>query len=356
MRLWQALGYLLRSLFVVNLIGTIIQFIKRYWIVCLLLLFGFKSLHFKKDTSSVVTTASNEIAPSVGYNAKGGANMKIAPPPTAQMSVGDEAPGNSTFSAFGAAGGALVGAVNNSVGEVALELLTPSANAQEVNANKDSMLIRNGQFTAYVNSIKTAKKSLTDIIQKHGARIDSENQYDQYDGINLNLTIKVPAAKFQTLFEELLQLSEKVQNQSVNVQDVTKQYVDVKARLENKHQLQKRFRDLVGKADKIKDILEIERELARVSEDIDSTTQVLKQLESDVAQSTINITLTEPKENKTPGPAPIGFIKKVISALGEGWTACVDSLLYMISLWPTFLLVFAAYLVWRYKRKKRSDY
>ncbi|MBY0385446.1 DUF4349 domain-containing protein, partial [bacterium] len=191
------------------------------------------------------------------------------------------------------------------------------------------------------------KNKLSEILKTHSVRVDNESQRDEYNSTVLNMTLKVPAEKFQALFDDLLKISEKIRNHSINVDDVIKQYTDVKSRLENKMELQKRFRALAQKAVKVSDILEIERELARISEEIDSSTQIMKQYENDVRLSTITLDLTEPKAEVEKGPAPFGFVKKVGLAFLFGWELILNTILDIISWWPLWILIGLAYLWWR---------
>lgn len=228
-----------------------------------------------------------------------------------------------------------------------VDLLTPSANAQQ-----NSMLVRNGHISAYVDSLAKSKEKIGELLKAHTAQIESENQSDEYNNTVMRLTIKVPAEKFQTLFEAVLKISDKIRSHSVNVDDVLKQYTDVKSRLENKKELQNRLRTLVQKAVKITDILEIERELARVSEDIDSSTKIMKQYENDARLSTINVDFSEPK-TQISGPTALSFIKKLGLALLSGWEMVIDSLLEFVSWWPLWLAMGAGYLWYRRRKSKK---
>jgi Domain of unknown function (DUF4349) len=227
-----------------------------------------------------------------------------------------------------------------------VDLLTPLAHAQE-----NAMLIRNGHISAYVDSLQTSKQKISELIKAQSAHIESENQSDEYDNTVLRLTIKIPAEKFQTLFDELLKLSERVRSHSVNVEDILKQYTDIKSRLANKIELQNRLRALLQEASKVSDILEIERELARVSEDIDSSTKIMKQYENDVRLSTIHLDLSQPKPH-TAGPAPLYFFKRVGLALLAGWEMILELILEIISWWPLWLAIAAGYF-WYRRRKNR---
>ncbi len=227
-----------------------------------------------------------------------------------------------------------------------VNLLTPAAHAQQ-----NAMLIRNGHISAYVDSLAKSRKQVAELLKSQTAHIESENQSDEYNSTVLRLTLKVPAEKFQTLFDQLLKMSEKIRSHSINVEDVLKQYTDIKSRLENKKELQTRLRTLVQKAVKITDILEIERELARVSEEIDSSIKILKQYENDVRLSTISVDFAEPK-TEISGPAPLNIFKKLGQAVVAGWEMVIDTLLEFVTWWPLWLVLGLGYFWYRSRKLK----
>lgn len=211
------------------------------------------------------------------------------------------------------------------------------------------MLIKNGSMNGFVDSLETAKEKIKQLTLKSKALIESENQREEYNGLVLSLTLKVPAENFQTLFDDLLKVASKITQQNIQVDDIFKQYTDIQERLKNKITLREKFRELTKKANKISDILSIEQELSRVSEDIDSTTRILKQYERDVATSTINLQWTEPREPQNPS-APLSFAKKIAMSFKDGFDGLTNTFLGIISLWPYLLIALALFFYW--KRKK----
>ena len=113
------------------------------------------------------------------------------------------------------------GSAGSSPAASLVDLLTPSAHAQQ-----NSMLVRNGHISAYVDSLEKSKQQVVELLKTQTANIESENQSDEYNNTVLRLTIKVPAEKFQALFDSLLKVSEKIRSHSVNVDDVLKQMLN----------------------------------------------------------------------------------------------------------------------------------
>lgn len=52
-----------------------------------------------------------------------------------------------------------------------------------------------------------------------------------------NQTIRVPADQFDALIASIEKLADKVENKGINTQDVTEEFIDVEARIENKKRI-----------------------------------------------------------------------------------------------------------------------
>ena len=83
----------------------------------------------------------------------------------------------------------------------------------------------------------------------------------------------------------------RVTNRSVSSQDVSDNYYDLQSRLETKYILRDKLTGYLNQAKDIKDLLEIERQLNSVLEDIDSTEGRFKRLSGQIDYSTIYINM-----------------------------------------------------------------
>ena len=97
----------------------------------------------------------------------------------------------------------------------------------------------------------------------------------------------------------------KVTSRRVSSEDVTEQYVDIDARLKTMIALRDRLRALLDKADNVKDVLAIEKELGRVQGDIDSMQARLKALKGKVDLASISVTI---RRRRILGP--LGYLFK----------------------------------------------
>jgi hypothetical protein len=85
-----------------------------------------------------------------------------------------------------------------------------------------------------------------------------------------------------------------LKNQTLGTEDVTKAYFDTDARLKNAHVMEQRLIDMLKtKTGKVSDLLQVEKELGRVREDIEKMQGELKYWDSQVQFATATISLSE---------------------------------------------------------------
>jgi hypothetical protein len=108
------------------------------------------------------------------------------------------------------------------------------------------------------------------------------------------LEVKVPAARFDDLVAGLRPLG-RVESVNVTAEDVGEEFVDVTARITNASRLEERLIDLLAtRTGKLQDVLNVERELARVREEIERHEGRLRFLKTRAALSTLSVSIHEP--------------------------------------------------------------
>lgn len=121
-----------------------------------------------------------------------------------------------------------------------------------------------------------------------------------------SVTCRVPAAKFKEILEEVKAYG-LVTRESVRATDVTKQYFDLKIRIENAEKARERLMALLERAEEVEDALRIETELRRLAEEIDRLKGELKYLSEQIAFSTIEVVF------QTNAPPPRAMPKRARS-------------------------------------------
>jgi len=157
------------------------------------------------------------------------------------------------------------------------------------------MVIRTGRVSIEVDSLDRAIRVLGDLAADVGGYLaNTAIRTGQSNTKSATLEIKVPADRYQGALDRLASVG-KVISSETNAQDVGEEYVDVTARVTNARRLEDRLLNLLAtRTGKLDDVLSVERELARVREEIERFEGRLRFLKSQVAMSTLTVTVYEP--------------------------------------------------------------
>jgi hypothetical protein len=114
-----------------------------------------------------------------------------------------------------------------------------------------------------------------------------------------------------------------------------------------------RYRELLKQAKSVKEILEIEEKIRGLEEEIESTTGRLKYLGDLVDYSSLDLMISKRKDFKyTPGERD-KFTERLKQSLSKGWIGFVDFLLFLIRIWPFWIIAAGLFYFWkRFKNRK----
>ena len=222
------------------------------------------------------------------------------------------------------------------------------AAASSTEVTRERMLIKTGNLTMQVDDVKQSRKQINDIANKFKAYISDERLDDYGDRLNTSLTIRVPSSSYDTLVALIEGVGEKTDSKSVNVQDVTEEYIDVEARLKTKKELEARYREILKQANTVTDILSVESNLNNVRAEIESMEGRLKYLMSQVSFSTLSLNFYQRLSTD------YGFGGKFADGLSNGWTNFLGFFIGLANVWPFLILIGVGvwlFIRWRKKRK-----
>jgi hypothetical protein len=166
-------------------------------------------------------------------------------------------------------------------------------------------------------------------------------------------TIRVPSANLSRFLNDCAELGTVVSQQSL-AEDVTDQYIDVKARLATKRLEEERLQKLLTeRTGDLSEVLNVERELSRVRGEIELAEGRQRYLEHQTTFATVELRATV----KTPPAwsAQIPLPQQVASVLSESWSLLLAFLrgvllIAVASLPWLWLLLIPFGLIWRYRR------
>ena len=155
-------------------------------------------------------------------------------------------------------------------------------------------LIRNAIVELEILSFDNAVQKITAVAnEEHGyiATTDSEKQAN--GKLRGQVVVKVLPENLDLFLQKIRSLGE-LKKQTLGTEDVTKAYFDTDARLKNAHVMEQRLIDMLKiKTGKVSDLLQVEKELGRVREEIEKMQGELKYWDSQVQFATVTISLAE---------------------------------------------------------------
>jgi hypothetical protein len=170
----------------------------------------------------------------------------------------------------------------------------------------DRLIVRTGQASIEVDSLDAAMGALRRVAQRAGGFVaDASVQSGRNQLRQATLELKVPSARFDDLTEGLQGIG-RLEYVNVSADDVSEEYVDITARVANGRRLEERLIELLRtRTGKLQDVLTVERELARVREEIERLEGRLRFLKTSAQLSTLSVSLHEPVPLVAHGPGPI---------------------------------------------------
>jgi hypothetical protein len=177
----------------------------------------------------------------------------------------------------------------------------PATESSAQQATADRKIIYRASIHLHVKAFAETDRKITVLVNGSGGYV-SQFSEDRASGAQRGgrWTIRVPAAKFTWLLDEVAQLGV-AERREVQSQDVIEEFVDLGSRLKNKQTLESRLLELVSKrGDEIKDVLALENELSRVREEIEKLQGRLNYLSDRVALTTIEIQAYERLDYQPP--------------------------------------------------------
>jgi hypothetical protein len=158
-----------------------------------------------------------------------------------------------------------------------------------------NMVIRTGQASIEVDSLEQAVAQVRLLAGRIGGYVANTTMQTGHGQLrSASLEVKIPADRFDDGLGGLAGLG-KLESVNVNAEDVGEEFTDVTARMGNARRLEARLIDLlVSRTGKLKDVLDVEQELARVREEIERYEGRLRYLRAHAVLSTLTIYVHEP--------------------------------------------------------------
>lgn len=222
---------------------------------------------------------------------------------------------------------------------------------QEVNKKK---IIKDGRIGLKVTDLEKTKTRIDTLVRSYDGYYANENFNNSDWESSYNLKIRLPFSNFEKFIAVIESGIGEVLYKGIDARDVTDQFIDLETRLETKRNYLSRYNDLLKQAKSIKEILDIEEKIRVLEEEIDSTTGRLKYLSDLVEYSTLDLTISKRKDFKYNPVDRDKFSERLKQSLSRGWLGFVDFTLFLIKVWPFWIIVIFLTFFWRKYKKTRK--
>ncbi len=186
-------------------------------------------------------------------------------------------------------------------------------------------LITTVNLVMIVYDVEKAVSEIDKILSEVNGHIQVANLWHTNDRPQCSLVLRIPAEMVDKTLPRLEALG-RVDNKNIAGQDVTEEYYDIEARNNNLKKQEERYLELLSKANTVKDMLEIENQLARIRGEIESLEARLKVLNNQVDLATINVELRSPQGLSTGEKLRDPFSRRIQA----GWQRGVNGMINLV--------------------------
>jgi hypothetical protein len=220
-------------------------------------------------------------------------------------------------------------------------------------------VIYDANIRLVMEDITRAEKEIPELIEKYKGYLgDASVDYSDNLRNNGRWVAKVPSESLSAFVDEIGKLGN-VENRGQTAQDVTDEYVDLEGRLATNRRLEARVvKHLETQAEKIADVLTVERELARIQAMIEQIEGRLKYLANRTTYATVTISVRQ--QQNYIAPEAVVFSDRValswqmsvreLRRAGEG----IAVMAVVAAPWLVVLGIPFVLLLWSIRRRVRS--
>jgi hypothetical protein len=202
------------------------------------------------------------------------------------------------------------------------------------------LIIKTGNLSLVVKDVAASIAKIQEFAKTKGGFVVSSNISKNGLSPNGEVTIRIPSEIFDGGVAELKALGE-VKSEQVNGQDITEEFADLNAQLRNLKVTEMQLLEIMKKAQRIEDILSVQRELTNLQGQIEVLQGRIKYLDQSAKLSTLTVYLATDAQNLPLVDSqekwkPLAEIKNALRSLldvGKGIVSLVIWFVVYIPLW-----------------------
>lgn len=222
------------------------------------------------------------------------------------------------------------------------------------------MVIRNAKLSLQVEDMERTLAQVADIARAGGGFISASNtrteRVNTQDRPLADLTLQVRSEALDQTLVSLRRLAVKIESETTTSQDVTEEYVDLEANLRNLQASEGAIQRLLDRAQRIEDVITLQRELTNIRGQIERIQGRKTFLERRTDMATVTLALRLPPIEATtaagPGWDPVAVAKRAWDASLLS-LAAIASVVIVVAAYSWWMLPLVALGVWGVRRARR---
>jgi hypothetical protein len=214
------------------------------------------------------------------------------------------------------------------------------------------------QDTSLSLQVKDVSKTITeieDVAKNLGGFLINSSLSKPQGAASGNISVRIPEDKRKEALTSFKNMSVKVVSESVVGNDVTDQYVDLEARLEVLYKTKIKYEEILQKAEKVTDLLSVQRELISLQTQIDNLKGQQKYYEQSAKLSKIVMYLSTDELSLPYAPTnewrPMVIFKEAVRSLVSTFRGIGSLVIWAVVYVPVIIPVIL--IIWFIKRKKQ---
>ncbi|MCE9628841.1 MAG: DUF4349 domain-containing protein [Candidatus Vogelbacteria bacterium] len=201
--------------------------------------------------------------------------------------------------------------------------------------------IINGSLSLFVDNVESTIDNIKTIADTSNGFTSQSSIYESDNHTIVgSITVRIPVDQFDVTVMEIKELAVKIERESTGSDDVTDQVFDTDTRIKNLEALETQYRDILKKATKIEDILQVTNQLNIVRQQIESLETQLKYLSQSTDMATISVDLKAVADVQVFGLTwkPLIIVKQALRDMVAGIINYLETIIRVILYLPVLII------------------
>lgn len=211
----------------------------------------------------------------------------------------------------------------------------------------ERMVVADSYLSLVVKKVEETHRQILMKVQELKGFMVNSSVNNPAENANASLTVRIPSDQLEAALKYFKSLSIKVVTENLTGEDVTNQYTDIEARLATLNKTKTIFEDMLSKAITVTDILNVQREILNIQDQIDMQVGQKKYLAENVDLAKITVYLSTDELSLPYAPLdswrPELIVKEAVRSMISTLRLVVGFLIWIgvyAAIWLPVLLIF----------------